>query len=204
MVPSRGYVWRVPDLAPRIALFAKFPTPGAVKTRLIPSIGAEAATEVHRQLVERTIATIEASGLDFAVYHTGAPAHYFSEWFGPDVKLVEQGEGDLGARLARVEAPAILLGADIPNLSPRHLLRAHEALQSKDMVIGPAQDGGYYLLGFRAPVPFLFSDMPWGTDGVLGETLARLRAREVSVEMLEELADCDRPADLALWPDLPA
>ena len=187
---------------PAVALFAKFPVPGLAKTRLVPKLGEEGAAALHRRLVERTLATVRASGLPFAVWTTGADHDVFAEWLGADVPLVEQGEGDLGDRLARVPAPAILLGADVPDLSADHLRQAAEALMKVPVVIGPAADGGYYLLGFREPVPFLWCDMHWGTDAVLGETLDRLREEEVDFRLLETLRDCDRPEDLAHWPDL--
>ncbi len=191
-------------MIPTIALFARFPTPGEAKTRLVPALGAAGAARFHRLLVERTLATVRESGLPFAVYCTGAPLAQFAAWLGDDVPLVEQGEGDLGARLARVEAPVILLGADVPGLTSMHLTAAAEALARGQVVIGPALDGGYYLLGYNRPVPFLFSQMAWGTDAVLAETLARLAAHGIAPHLLEPLADCDRPEDLARWPDLVA
>jgi hypothetical protein len=118
------------------------------------------------------------------------------------VALVAQGPGDLGERLARVAAPAILLGADIPGLTAGHLLEAAQALAAVPVVIGPASDGGYYLLGFSAEVPFLWHDMPWGTETVRMRTEARLRDQKVSYRLLETLDDCDRPEDLARWPEL--
>ena len=187
---------------PRIALFARYPRPGAAKTRLIPALGAEGAAALHRRLVERTLATIGASGLPFAVWITGGSRAECADWLGEAVPLAEQGEGDLGARLARVPAPAILLGADVPDLAPAHLLAAADALDSAPVAIGPAADGGYYLLAFRTPAPFLFDAMPWGTDAVLAETQARLAARGIAPVMLPELADCDRPEDLSRWPEL--
>ena len=190
------------DVPPRIALFAKYPTPGAAKTRLIPALGPEQAAQTHRLLVERTLQTVERSGLPFALLITGAEPSLFGEWLGEDVVLVDQGEGGLGERMARVPAPAILLGADIPDLTPRHLHEAAEALVSHDLVLGPAKDGGYYLIGYKAPVPFLFEDMEWGTEVVLATTLRRAKAHGMSVAMLEMLADCDHPADLSQWPDL--
>lgn len=189
-------------MLPTVALFARYPTPGKAKTRLIPALGPEGAARVHRLLVERTLATVRASGLPFALHATGAPLAAFAKWLGPDVPLVEQGEGDLGARLTRVGAPAILLGADVPGLTPRHLTAAAKALDSGEVVIGPALDGGYYLLGFARRLPFLFTTMPWGTASVLEETLARLRAQGIVPHLLDVLADCDRPADLAHWPEL--
>lgn len=187
---------------PTVALFAKFPRAGEAKTRLAPMVGEAGAAEIHRRLVERTLRTVRESGLPFAVHTTGASDEDFAEWLGADVPLVEQGEGDLGARLARVEAPAILLGADIPGLTAAHLRQAARALESAPVVIGPASDGGYYLLGFTRPVPMLWPGMAWGTSAVLDETEHRLRAGGVRYRLLEELADCDRPEDLARWPDL--
>ncbi|MGB3166599.1 MAG: TIGR04282 family arsenosugar biosynthesis glycosyltransferase [Alteraurantiacibacter sp.] len=189
---------------PTVALFAKFPVPGLAKTRLAPVLGEAGAAALHRRLVERTLATVRRSGLPFAVWTTGAKHSAFADWLGEDVPLVEQGEGDLGDRLARVPAPAILLGADVPDLSADHLRQAAGALTEVPAVIGPAADGGYYLLGFREPMPFLWRDMRWGTDAVLGETLDRLRDEKVDFRLLGTLRDCDRPEDLAHWPDLTA
>ena len=190
------------QLKPFVALFAKYPRAGEVKTRLIPALGADGASALHRRLVERTIATVRASGLDLVLYYAGASAEEFAAWLGKDVKLVPQGEGDLGARLARVAAPAILLGADIPGLLPQHLRDAATALEVSPVVIGPAEDGGYYLLGFTDAVPFLFADMTWGVETVRAETERRLTEAEMAWRGLAMLADCDRPEDLARWPDL--
>lgn len=190
----------IPNL--KIALFARFPVAGMAKTRLIPAVGAVGAADLHQRLVERTIATMRESGLPFEVHITGAPPADFAKWLGGDVPLVEQGEGDLGERLARVSAPAILLGADIPDLEAHHLTAAAKALENVPIAIGPVDDGGYYCLGFRDPVPFLFGDMDWGTDGVFAETAKRLDARGLAYQKLETLRDLDRPDDLLHWPDL--
>ncbi len=190
------------ESSPTIALFAKYPQAGLAKTRLAPLLGEAGAAEVHRKLVEKTLVTMRESGLPFAVYFAGAPREHFAEWLGDGVPLVEQGEGDLGARLARVKAPAILLGADIPGLRVEHLTAAAEALAESPVVIGPASDGGYYLLGFTMEIPFLWQDMPWGTERVLARTEARLAERKVPYRLLGELDDCDRPEDLAAWPEL--
>jgi glycosyltransferase A (GT-A) superfamily protein (DUF2064 family) len=115
--------------------------------------------------------------------------------------VVDQGDGDLGARLARTaeRLPVLLLGADIPGLLPRHLTDAAAALAHHPAVIGPAADGGYWLLGLAAPHPAVFRDVEWGTDSVLATTLARLPAE---TPRLETLSDLDTPDDLAHWPDL--
>ncbi len=131
---------------------------------------------------------------------TGAPIADFRGWLGDGLAYVDQGEGDLGARLARAAQalPVLLLGADIPGLLPRHLLAAAEALAHAPAVIGPAEDGGYWLLGLSAPAPELFIDIAWGTSTVFAATLARLSGAVV----LDTLADLDRPEDLACWPEL--
>ena len=192
----------MPAISPTVALFTRFPDAGKAKTRLIPALGAEGAARVHRLLVERTLATVRATGLPFRLHVTGAPTGAFTDWLGADITFVEQGEGDLGARLASVSPPAILLGADVPDLAGLHLAQAALALEKTDAVIGPAEDGGYYLLGLRRPLPFLFGEMPWGTQNVLSETLKRLTDTSTGYTLLETLADCDRPADLARWPEL--
>lgn len=184
----------------RVALFARWPEPGKAKTRLIPALGAQAAADMHRRLTARTVATVLAAGFACEIRSTGAEPAAFRDWLGPGVTVIEQGEGDLGARLARAAAtlPVLLLGADIPGLAPRHLVAAAAALARAAACIGPAVDGGYWLLGLAAPAPQLFADIEWGTGTVFADTVARLDAPVV----LETLADLDRPEDLADWPGL--
>lgn len=183
-----------------VHLFAKWPEPGRVKTRMIPALGAEGAVMLHRRLTERTVVMMRDSGLPFAVRTSGADAAAFAEWLGDDVPLIEQGGGDLGARMGRVEAPSVLLGADIPDLSAAHIRSAAAAIETAPIAIGPAEDGGYYSIAFARPLPFLWEAMDWGTDRVLAETLRRLETEGIKPVMLEPLADCDRPEDLERWP----
>lgn len=187
----------------RLVLFTRYPTPGRVKTRLIPALGAAGAAALHRRLTERVIGMLIASGRAVEVRTTGAQASAFHRWLG-DVPCMAQGRGHLGARMARAagETPVILVGADIPDLDIRHIEEAIAALARADVVIGPAEDGGYYLLGLARPCPWLFDSMPWGSDRILALTQARLAARGISPVLLDPLADLDRPEDLARWPDL--
>ena len=185
---------------PRIALFARYPTPGAAKTRLIPALGDVGAAALHRKLVELTVAAARKSGLPFEVRVTGGTAAAFADWLGADVPLVPQGEGDLGARLARVAAPMLLIGSDCPDLTPTHLIAAAGALETSAAVLGPAGDGGYWLLGLAQALPGCFQAMPWGTETVAAETRSRLAAEGITAAELETLHDCDRPEDLARWP----
>lgn len=189
--------------APRIALFTRFPEPGRAKTRLIPALGAERAAALHRRLAERTLAAVRASGLPFELRVTGADAAAFRDWLGL-VPVVDQGAGGLGERLERAGPPypTLFIGADAPDLSPALLQAAAAALAHADAAVGPAEDGGYWLLGLARPVPGVFADIDWGTAAVCEQTLDRLRAAGVAPALLPILADCDRPEDLARWPDL--
>lgn len=191
---------------PRLVLFARYPIAGACKTRLIPALGAEGAAALHRHLTERTVAALRQSGCPVTLAYTGAEEAAFAAWLGRDIALVEQVEGDLTAKLTACldPAPVIFFGADTPDLKLHHVEQAIAALQTHDVVIGPADDGGYYLIGMRTPLPQLLTDMPWSTDRVLPESLARLVELEIEPVLLETLSDCDRPEDLARWPDLTA
>jgi rSAM/selenodomain-associated transferase 1 len=189
----------------RILLFTRFPEPGRAKTRLIPALGPRGAAQLHRRLTERTLAQVRATGLPFEVRTTGRPRQEFVEWLGTEA-VADQGEGDLGERLQRAGPPypCIFIGADAPDLTAADLLDAARALASHDAVIGPAKDGGYWLLGLARPLDALFADMEWGTDRVLPATLARLEAAGMKTARLRVLADLDRPEDLQRWPELSA
>jgi len=189
--------------AVRIVLFTRYPQAGRAKTRLIPALGEEGAAALHRRLTEMTLAQVRASGLAHEVRVTGAAEAAFREWLG-EVAVVEQGEGDLGERLDRAAAPCpvIFIGADAPDLRADHLREAAQALVRNAAVIGPAADGGYWLLGLARAVPGLFQQMEWGTESVCSETLRRLRAAGLEPAMLPLLHDLDRPDDLARWPEL--
>ena len=190
-------------MTPRVVLFTRWPEPGRAKTRLIPFVGADTAAALHRRLTEQVLGAMRDSDLPMEVRATGAPLPRFREWLGDGPVLVDQGDGDLGARLLRAaEPPVILIGADIPDLSAACLQAAAAALRDAPAVIGPAEDGGYYLLGLRTPMPFLFEAMPWGTDQVFTITAERLAAHGVAPALLPTLADLDRPEDLARWPEL--
>ena len=183
-----------------MSLFTRWPTPGQAKTRLIPALGPQGAADLHRRLTERTVATVRAAGLALEIRCTGADPARFRDWRGVEA-VVDQGEGDLGARLARTAQtlPVLLLGADIPGLQPQHLAAAAAALATAPAVIGPAADGGYWLLGLAVPMPQLFTDIEWGTGSVLAATLAKLPP---GTPRLDTLSDLDTPEDLAHWPDL--
>ena len=187
---------------PRLVLFARYPTPGRAKTRLIPALGADGAAALHRRLTERTWVTLASTGFPVELRSTGAPIAAFRRWLG-DVAVVPQGRGHLGLRMRRAAAPpAILVGADIPGLTADHIRQAAARLADHPVVIGPAHDGGYYLIGVSAPARWLFAPMAWGTATVLATTLGRCAARGVVPGILSPLADLDRPEDLGEWSGL--
>lgn len=189
------------DVAPKIVIFARWPEAGKVKTRLAGVFGNDGAASIYRRLLDHTLAAARESGLPIELRVTGESQTAFEKAFGPGLTVSEQGEGDLGDRLARVEPPALVIGSDLPALSPELLRAAAKALASSEVVIGPARDGGYWLIGLRRATPWLFTDMAWSTPAVLPETLARLGAREIVPCLLPELADMDEPADLDHWPE---
>ena len=190
-------------MKPRVVLFTRYPEPGRAKTRLIPTLGAERAARLHRALTERTVQAVRSSGLALELRTTGAPIAAFDEWLGP-MAIVDQGEGDLGERLARAGPPypTIFIGSDAPDLTPTLLRRAARTLAETSAVIGPAEDGGYWLLGLSRAVDGVFEGVEWGTISVFGETMERLTAAGIDPVVLPQLADCDRPEDLVRWPGL--
>lgn len=189
---------------PHLVLFAKYPLPGYAKTRLMPALGPDGAAKVHRHLAQRTIGILQQSGAPVEIRFAGASAAAFRGWLGDDIALVEQVEGGLTERLidAGRDHPHIFFGADTPDLSVEHVRGAIDALAKYDVVIGPANDGGYYLIGMRRARPELLRDMSWSTADVTPETLRRCEALGLSVALLPMLADCDRPEDLDRWPYL--
>ena len=197
------------DAACPVMVFAK--APGEAKTRLVPALGAEGAAALHRRLVMHCLRAASDSRLGpvelWCTPDTSDP--FFRECerrFG--VSLREQGEGDLGARMQRAfesalahAARAILVGSDIPALSAQYLRDAERALAGgDDVVIGPAEDGGYVLVGLSRCDPDLFRGIPWGGPKVLPETRRRIAALGWRLSELPALWDVDRPEDLERLP----
>jgi len=196
----------------RVIVFAKAPEPGKVKTRLIPALGEAGAAALHRRLVTHSLRVA-----------TDAKLGPVELWCAPDagdpffrecerrhgVSLCSQGEGDLGARMQRAfdaalarASRAILVGSDIPALSARYLLDAERALAGgDDVVIGPAEDGGYVLLGLSHCDAGLFREISWGGPNVLPETRRRIVALRWRLIELPTLWDLDRPEDLQRLPE---
>jgi rSAM/selenodomain-associated transferase 1 len=186
-----------------VTVFARPPLPGRVKSRLSPALPAALAARLYGALLADALAAAAACGAD-------ARAIAWSDAEGamappPGFSAYTQAPGDLGARLAHAfqralatpASRAVIVGSDCPTLRSAQLDAAFAALARHDVVVGPASDGGYWLLGLAQPAPGLLRDVPWSTDAVCATTLERAAALGLRVARLETLADLDTPADLA-------
>ena len=183
---------------------ARFPVPGACKTRLIPKFGPDGAARIHRTLTERTLSVVRKSSLPTELWGTGANEEAFQDWLAP-IDFKEQPDGDLGVRLERAADPypVIFLGTDCPGLTPQHLKDAAKHLEGgAAAVLGPAEDGGYWTLGINQAFPDVFREIPWGTSEVYSLTYQRLEAAGATPVVMPRLADIDHPEDLDPWPEL--
>lgn len=196
---------RRPNNAPAVAIFARAPSPGHAKTRLIPLLGARGAADLQAVLLADTVRKVStlarqifryiyASGPDFPI--NSVPANY---------TMKRQRGRDLGKRLVyafrqllRGHSVAIVIGTDSPLLPSRILRQAVSELRICDAVLGPCPDGGFYLIGLRRMAPALFRGVRWGTPHAFRDTLPNILRRGFSCSILEPVADIDRPEDFRL------
>jgi rSAM/selenodomain-associated transferase 2/rSAM/selenodomain-associated transferase 1 len=200
----------------RLIVFTRFPEPGKTKTRLIPALGASGAADLQRQMTEHIIASAtkvsNRPDLTIEIRHEGGNADAMRIWLGPQLVYRAQGSGDLGRRMTRAfketfqdsKGAAVIVGSDIPGISADIILQAFEGLQKNDLVLGPARDGGYYLIGMKYTLPAdtyprLFDGLNWGTGDVLAQTLQIAGESGLGFLLLESLGDVDRPEDLPIW-----
>lgn len=187
-----------------VAILAKAPIIGTVKTRLAMMLGVDGATALHERLTRATVEKAVAAGVGpvrlWCAPDTGHPFFKaLAEEFS--LTLLRQPAGDLGARMlaavAQAQQPAVVIGTDCPALTVEHLRDAADVLRNGgEAVIYPADDGGYVLIGLRAPQPELFSGIAWGTDSVMTETRRRLTHIGLSWREPAQLWDVDRPSDV--------
>jgi rSAM/selenodomain-associated transferase 1 len=189
-----------------IAVFARAPVPQAAKTRLIPALGPDGAARLAARLVRRaTLAAIEAGIGPVTLWCAPDTRHpeFQSLAAATGVRLRPQTGEDLGARMAaafaRTKGPLLLIGADCPSLDAARLRRAAEQLSRCDILIDPAEDGGYGLIGGNLLPESVFSSMPWSTPEVAGETRRRAAALGLTLAEGPVLRDLDTPADLDWW-----
>lgn len=192
---------------PAAIVIAKAPRPGLCKTRLEPLLGAERCAELQAALIRRAVAWAAEVGDAYVAY---TPADAVDEFaaLAPRATLVEQAGGDLGDRLAAATTlvleqhggPVVLVGVDTPQLDARHATAALDDLADGiDVTVGPANDGGYYLIGLREPHPEVFAlpSEAWGGPEVLTLTLTAVHEAGLSVGMLRSERDLDEPQDAA-------
>ena len=189
----------------RLCVFVKAPEPGRVKQRLSAHLGAQQACAAYEAMAEHCLAALSVSALPKELWVAGNLHHpkiqAWAERFGFPVRT--QPAGDLGAKmLAAIESccqagqAGLVVGSDLPELDAAYAAQAAAALRRHDVVLGPAQDGGYGLIGMHAPLAGLFTDMPWGSGAVLGETRARVVRLGLRLKETPALWDVD---DVAGW-----
>lgn len=184
--------------ARRLVVMVKEPHPGRVKTRLAREIGTVPAAWWFRHQAADLLRRIEDPRWQTILAVTPDPAGMASRVWPPHLARLPQGGGDLGRRMARalhLPGPTLVIGSDIPDIAPRHIARAFAALARADMVVGPALDGGYWLIGLRrVPPPGLFAGVRWSGPHALADTLAS--AAGLRIACVDALADVDSGADL--------
>lgn len=194
-----------------LIVFAKYPEPGTVKTRLARDIGPESAALVYRKcarLVLDAVAPHDSHAYDLMVAclpadRIGAAA----QWLGRHDNIRAQQGTDLGSRMhnafcagfAEGHEKIILIGTDCPAVTREIIEQGFAGLDRDEAVLGPAADGGYYLIGLRRPASALFESISWGTNRVAHQTMAKLRALGMTCSLLPELRDIDRMDDLAYY-----
>lgn len=195
----------------KLIVFARYPESGNAKTRLIPALDPDGAASLQKEMTSYVMTWAKSLAakrrVAIEVRYDGGTQAQMAGWLGADMTFVSQGTGDLGARMARAfdenfrsgEGPVVLIGTDCPQLTLFHVREAFQALKSKDMVIGPSADGGYYLIGLKRSSPGLFRSIKWGTGEVFRETLNRSHEENLSVYSLNMLNDVDVPSDLPVW-----
>lgn len=190
-----------------LLIFAKYPEPGRVKTRLARSIGPERAALLYQEMVETVVAkTAPTNGEYRRTVYFDPPERRsdFEKWFC-SLTMKSQCEGDLGSRMRTAIAESlqagadrsVLIGSDCPAVNRELIVEAFRKLADADLVIGPASDGGYYLIGMKA-VHDVFAGIPWSTGRVFAETIRRIMKAGLTVSLLPILADVDQASDLAL------
>jgi rSAM/selenodomain-associated transferase 1 len=186
-----------------VAVFAKAPIPGTVKTRLIPPLTPVQAARLHAAFVEDALRRVAALDAVRVLAYAPQPRDPFLRACAlrHGARTMPQGSGDLGSRMRRVAGrllerypKVVIIGSDSPTMPIAFIAKAFRKLDQVDIVFGPSEDGGYYLLGQRRLHPEIFEGITWGSAGVLAATLDKIP--HVPVAMLPPWYDVDRPNDL--------
>lgn len=195
----------MPQTQKTLILFTRYPIAGATKTRLIPALGPQGAAGLQRWMTEQTLAQALAyaqkNDVAVEIHFADGEACAMQQWLGPHA-FTRQAQGTVGDRMAHAFTEAfkagrervVIVGSDCPGMTASILEEAFHALNRCDLVLGPALDGGYYLIGLTRPRPVLFTGIDWGKESVLEQTLAKAKA--LTIHQLAPLHDIDRPEDL--------
>jgi rSAM/selenodomain-associated transferase 2/rSAM/selenodomain-associated transferase 1 len=198
-------------VACRLLIFTRFPQPGQTKTRLIPVLGEAGAADIQRLMTERLLTGVRelapSESIGNTIYYTGGHRNKIRSWLGRDLHYFPQQGRNLGERMAQAffrsfkqgPGPVVMVGSDCPDISPALIKQSFEQLKMNDVVLGPAADGGYYLIGFRQWVPKLFRNIAWSTPAVLDQTLSICQQLQRKVVLLEKLSDVDQPEDIQVF-----
>ncbi len=191
-----------------LIIFTRYPEAGRSKTRLVPVLGADGAARLHQKMAENTVEQArclqQIVAVDIEVWFVGGDLDLMTAWLGEDLVFQQQPIGDLGDRMCAAMKSAfskgyqavVIVGTDCPDLDATLLADSFQALQHHQLVIGPAIDGGYYLIGLQALIPELFAGINWSTATVLPETLAIADRLGLKPLLLPCLTDIDVPQDL--------
>jgi uncharacterized protein len=192
-----------------LIIFTRYPEAGKVKTRLIPALGAAGAAKLHQQMAENTLIQARlVPQIAIEVWFVGGNTALMQDWLGADLIFQAQPEGDLGDRMCRAfesvfsrgYTKAAIVGTDCPALTQTILEQSFSDLEQHILSIGPATDGGYYLIGLQHSIPELFANITWSTSSVLTQTLTIAAALKLTPSLLPYLHDIDLPADLKHLP----
>jgi uncharacterized protein len=192
-----------------LLVFSKTPKPGKVKTRLLAAVSAEVAAALHAACIADTLRLARRlRGCDVFVFAAGGTSYFRKlvkeQGNGVRPRVLQQRGADLGARMenafrkcfAMGYREVVVIGTDTPWMGVERVRRAFAELETNDVVIGPAEDGGYYLLGTRRLVAEIFREIPWSTERVLELTLKKIAALKLRKRLLRRDFDLDRPEDL--------
>ncbi len=187
----------------KLIVFVKAPRPGTVKTRLAEAIGAESACAAYRRIVATLLSQLQSLNAVELCFTPDDAADQVRGWLKDGWNSSPQAQGDLGQRLQSAFARAfdtgakrvVVIGSDCPAVTDKDILEAWEILRTADVALGPATDGGYWLIGLREVHPELFRGIPWSTEKVFAQTLERIRRSGLRVQLLRELTDVDTEGD---------
>lgn len=198
----------------RLIIFTRYPEAGKTKTRMIPFLGKNGAAILQQQMMEFTLKQVkklqENIFLSIAIFYSGGTEQLMRYWLGNEIIYQQQSSGDLGQRMKSAfeqsfdigSNKVVIIGTDCPELNSTVLFQAFELLNYCDLVLGPALDGGYYLIGLSRLIPELFQGINWGTSEVFKQTIEVARQLNLKVGYLLPLNDIDRPEDLPIWEEI--